>query len=158
MQHIVIQPGELTLAQLRDVHRQHIPISLSPDAFEAIHAAEKVVLGVIAENRTVYGINTGFGLLANTKIDVSELELLQRSIVLSHAAGIGNTSEARERLWRVRPLTATERARDRRRSESRVEHACLDGCDGCRLAGRQRKAAAGCCRRRSAGQEWDCCV
>jgi histidine ammonia-lyase len=90
MQHIVIQPGELTLAQLRDVHRQHIPISLSPDAFEAIHAAEKVVLGVIAENRTVYGINTGFGLLANTKIDVSELELLQRSIVLSHAAGIGN--------------------------------------------------------------------
>ncbi|WP_293750074.1 histidine ammonia-lyase [uncultured Paraglaciecola sp.] len=90
MQHIVIQPGELTLAQLRDVHRQHIPISLSPDAHEAIHAAEKVVLGVIAENRTVYGINTGFGLLANTKIDVSELELLQRSIVLSHAAGIGN--------------------------------------------------------------------
>ena len=90
MQHIVIEPGELTLAQLRDVHRQHIPISLSPDAHAAIHAAEKVVLGVIAENRTVYGINTGFGLLANTKIDVSELELLQRSIVLSHAAGIGN--------------------------------------------------------------------
>jgi histidine ammonia-lyase len=72
------------------VHRQHIPIALSPDAHDAIHQAEKVVLDVIAQDRTVYGINTGFGLLANTKIDVSELELLQRSIVLSHAAGIGN--------------------------------------------------------------------
>ena len=90
MQSIVIQPGQLTLSQLRDVQRQHIPISLSPDAHNAIHKAEKVVLDVIAQDRTVYGINTGFGLLANTKIDVSELELLQRSIVLSHAAGIGN--------------------------------------------------------------------
>jgi histidine ammonia-lyase len=88
MQSIVIQPGQLTLAQLRDVQRQHIPISLSPDAHAAIHKAEKVVLDVIAQDRTVYGINTGFGLLANTKIDVSELELLQRSIVLSHAAVI----------------------------------------------------------------------
>jgi len=34
MQHIVIQPGQLTLSQLRDVHRQHIPISLSPDAHD----------------------------------------------------------------------------------------------------------------------------
>jgi histidine ammonia-lyase len=90
MEHIVIQPGQLTLSQLRDVQRKHIPISLSSDAFDAIHKAEKVVLDVIAQDRTVYGINTGFGLLANTKIDVSELELLQRSIVLSHAAGIGN--------------------------------------------------------------------
>jgi histidine ammonia-lyase len=90
MQRIVIQPGQLTLSQLRDVHRQQIPIALSPDAHEAIHKAEQVVLEVIEQDRTVYGINTGFGLLANTKIDVSELELLQRSIVLSHAAGIGN--------------------------------------------------------------------
>jgi len=51
---------------------------------------EKVVLNVIKENRTVYGINTGFGLLANTRINVDELELLQRSIVLSHAAGTGD--------------------------------------------------------------------
>lgn len=90
MDRMVIQPGHLTLSQLRDVQRKHIPISLSPDARDAIHKAEKVVLDVIAQDRTVYGINTGFGLLANTKIEVSELELLQRSIVLSHAAGIGD--------------------------------------------------------------------
>ena len=44
---------------------------------------------VIAEDRTVYGINTGFGLLANTRIAPEDLETLQKSIVLSHAAGIG---------------------------------------------------------------------
>jgi histidine ammonia-lyase len=44
---------------------------------------------VIADNKTVYGINTGFGLLANTRIAPDDLEVLQKSIVLSHAAGIG---------------------------------------------------------------------
>jgi histidine ammonia-lyase len=90
MPHLEIHPGELTLAQLRQVQRQHIHISLAPESHANIHAAEQVVLDVIKQNRTVYGINTGFGLLANTKIAPTELELLQRSIVLSHAAGIGN--------------------------------------------------------------------
>ena len=76
MHHIVIQPGQLTLSQLRDVHRQHIPISLSADAHEAIHKAERVVLDVIAQDSTFYAINTGFGPLANSKSDVSALELL----------------------------------------------------------------------------------
>lgn len=47
------------------------------------------VASVLSEGRVVYGINTGFGLLANTRIDLDDLETLQRSIVLSHAAGIG---------------------------------------------------------------------
>ena len=83
-------PGTLTLEQLREVHRHHIHLSLDESAIPAINAAEQVVLNVIKENRTVYGINTGFGLLANTRINVDELELLQRSIVLSHAAGTGD--------------------------------------------------------------------
>ncbi|MCC2617481.1 histidine ammonia-lyase [Aestuariibacter halophilus] len=87
---LTLQPGTLTLEQLRDVHRHHVPLSLAEDAKAGIHAAEQTVLDVIKQDRTVYGINTGFGLLANTRIDVSELELLQRSIVLSHAAGTGD--------------------------------------------------------------------
>ena len=83
-------PGTLTLDQLREVHRSHVHLSLDESAVPAINAAEQVVLNVIKENRTVYGINTGFGLLANTRINVDELELLQRSIVLSHAAGTGD--------------------------------------------------------------------
>lgn len=94
MKTIIVQPGELTLDHMREVNRRHIPISLAPSAANNIHLAEQAVLNVIRENRTVYGINTGFGLLANTKIEVDELELLQRSIVLSHAAGIGKFMDA----------------------------------------------------------------
>ncbi|MCS5807817.1 aromatic amino acid lyase [Klebsiella pneumoniae subsp. pneumoniae] len=41
------------------------------------------------KGRTAYGINTGFGLLAQTRISTEDLENLQRSLVLSHAAGVG---------------------------------------------------------------------
>lgn len=90
MDTLTLVPGTLTLKQLRTVFRQHVSLSLDDSAKAAIQAAEQTVLDVIKENRTVYGINTGFGLLANTRIDVDELELLQRSIVLSHAAGTGD--------------------------------------------------------------------
>lgn len=90
MDTLTLIPGTLTLSQLRTVFRQHVSLSLDDSAKAAIQAAEQTVLDVIKENRTVYGINTGFGLLANTRIDVDELELLQRSIVLSHAAGTGD--------------------------------------------------------------------
>ena len=83
-------PGQLTLADLRRVSRETgLQLQLDPSAHAAIDASAATVARVLAENRTVYGINTGFGLLANTKIAPEELELLQRSIVLSHAAGIG---------------------------------------------------------------------
>lgn len=93
-EHMILRPGELTLADLRRVWREHQAISLAPDCIEGIHAAEHTVTQVLAEGRTVYGINTGFGLLANTRIEAEELETLQRSIVLSHAAGIGDFMQA----------------------------------------------------------------
>ncbi|MFS1702426.1 histidine ammonia-lyase [Alteromonas sp. AMM-1] len=90
MKSLTLIPGTLTLEQLRTVFREHVELALDDSAKTGIQAAEQTVLDVIKENRTVYGINTGFGLLANTRIDVNELELLQRSIVLSHAAGTGD--------------------------------------------------------------------
>ena len=86
---LMIVPGKLTLSELRHISRRHVKLSLDPAAVADIHASTEVVNGVIAEDRTVYGINTGFGLLANTRIAAEDLEELQRSIVLSHAAGIG---------------------------------------------------------------------
>lgn len=65
---------------------------------------------MIAEGRTVYGINTGFGLLANTKIAPEDLEILQRSIVLSHAAGIGEfMSDETVRLMMVLKINSLAR-------------------------------------------------
>ncbi|OHX12269.1 histidine ammonia-lyase [Chromobacterium sphagni] len=89
-----IVPGQLTLADLRRVSRETgLQLQLDASAHAGIDASAATVARVLAEGRTVYGINTGFGLLASTKIATDELELLQRSIVLSHAAGIGAPME-----------------------------------------------------------------
>ncbi len=85
-----ITPGSLTLAQLRRVSREPVKLSLNKSAHAGIQRSSDTVQQIIAEDRVVYGINTGFGLLASTRIANDELELLQRSIVLSHAAGIGD--------------------------------------------------------------------
>jgi histidine ammonia-lyase len=91
MHTLTIQPGQMTLAQLRALALSPVELVLDPSSHEAIHASAAAVSRVIhiQQGRVVYGINTGFGLLANTRIAPEDLELLQRSIVLSHAAGIG---------------------------------------------------------------------
>jgi histidine ammonia-lyase len=45
---------------------------------------------IVAVGDAAYGINTGFGLLAQTRIPTEQLELLQRNLLLSHAAGVGD--------------------------------------------------------------------
>ncbi len=86
---ITLTPGSLTLSELRGISRAPTQLQLHPESLAAINSSAAVVQKVLDEGRTVYGINTGFGLLANTKIAPADLELLQRSIVLSHAAGTG---------------------------------------------------------------------
>jgi len=89
MKSFTLQPGHLTLAQLREIHRQPVTLVLTESAAAAIDASVGCVEHILAEGRTAYGINTGFGLLASTRIAPHDLEKLQRSLVLSHAAGIG---------------------------------------------------------------------
>lgn len=89
MLELTLVPGELTLAQLRQISRGKVKLSLDQQAIAGIHASTQVVNDIIAEDKAVYGINTGFGLLANTRIATEDLDELQRSIVLSHAAGTG---------------------------------------------------------------------
>ena len=89
-------------ADLRRVWREPVELSLAAECYAGIDAAAATVARVIAEGRVVYGVNTGFGLLASQRISPAELELLQRSIVLSHAAGVGAPmSEALVRLLLV---------------------------------------------------------
>jgi histidine ammonia-lyase len=86
---LTLKPGTLTLAQLRAIHAAPVRLQLDASAAPAIDASVACVEQIIAEDRTAYGINTGFGLLASTRIASHDLENLQRSLVLSHAAGIG---------------------------------------------------------------------
>ncbi|MFV8909618.1 histidine ammonia-lyase [Enterobacter hormaechei] len=89
MNALTLTPGSLTLKQLRHVWRQPVTLSLDESAHRAINDSVACVEAIVAEGRTAYGINTGFGLLAQTRIATHDLENLQRSLVLSHAAGVG---------------------------------------------------------------------
>lgn len=90
MNNYTMKPGRVSLADWRRLAKDSsLQLELSPECYGAIDIAADCVKRVLIEGRTVYGVNTGFGLLANTRIQPDELELLQRSIVLSHAAGVG---------------------------------------------------------------------
>ena len=89
MKSLTLIPGQLSLSQLRDVYSHPLNITLDSSAFAAIDESVACVNAILAEGRTAYGINTGFGLLAQTRISTEDLENLQRSLVLSHAAGVG---------------------------------------------------------------------
>lgn len=82
-------PGRLSLQDIRQVIFQRHSCSLARACFAKIDAANKTVEAVIAKNEIVYGINTGFGSLANQVISSENLQQLQRNIVLSHACGTG---------------------------------------------------------------------
>src|SRR6266545_4395563 len=84
-----LSPGRLTLDQLRSAWIHPVAVTLERDARARVDAAADAVAGVIAEGRIVYGVNTGFGLLARTHIDATRLAELQRALVLSHSAGTG---------------------------------------------------------------------
>ena len=89
MAELTLIPGRLTLAQLRSIYQAPAIVTLDASASAPIDASVACVEQILAENRTAYGINTGFGLLASTRIASADLENLQRSLVLSHAAGVG---------------------------------------------------------------------
>jgi histidine ammonia-lyase len=89
MKKLEIQGGKLSLAELRCISENQLPLELAPQSIPAIEKSVATVREIITSGRVIYGINTGFGLLANTIIPENELEKLQHSIVLSHAAGVG---------------------------------------------------------------------
>ena len=84
-----LTPGRLTLADLHTQWRRPSSVTLDPAAWPAIEASAETVAAVVREQRTVYGITTGFGSLAKTSIPADQVTELQRRLVLSHCAGVG---------------------------------------------------------------------
>jgi histidine ammonia-lyase len=88
-----LDPGHVTLSTLREIHGGATQLRLSTRAEGLVTAARSAVDNAVGDGGTYYGINTGFGLLANTRIANHDLAELQRRIVLSHAAGTGPSLE-----------------------------------------------------------------
>jgi histidine ammonia-lyase len=79
----------LNFTQLRDLSRGGLVLAISQDAYAAIDRGSAAVAQIVKRGQPAYGVNTGFGRLAQTHIPNDQLELLQRNLVLSHAVGVG---------------------------------------------------------------------
>ena len=84
-----LAPGALTLESLRGFALSREPLVLDREARSRLDAGAKTVQRIVSKGEPVYGINTGFGKLAQTHIAADQLELLQRNLVLSHSVGVG---------------------------------------------------------------------
>jgi len=85
---ILLVPGQVALAQWRAV-LQGAPVAFDGSSAEAVRRSAATIDAIIAKGEPVYGVNTGFGKLASVRIGREDLATLQRNIVLSHAAGVG---------------------------------------------------------------------
>ncbi len=90
----ILTPGQVDLALLRRIHAGGLTLSLDPATLDGMRAAQAAVRAIVENDEVVYGINTGFGKLASTRIGNDHLAELQRNLVLSHSVGTGAPLDA----------------------------------------------------------------
>ena len=115
-------PGQLSLAQLRDLGAAGHVIALDEACRTGIRASAALVQQAAAGDAAVYGVNTGFGKLANQRIGHEDLATLQLNLLRSHAVGVGEPL-APEVVRLILLLKATSLAR----GYSGVREAVVDG-------------------------------
>jgi histidine ammonia-lyase len=84
-----LDPTAIDLSALRQLWGG-VSCKLDDASMDRIRASAAAVERIVASGETVYGINTGFGLLANTRIPPERLAELQRNLILSHSCGLGD--------------------------------------------------------------------
>ena len=89
MSSIAIDGHSLTLETLFLVAREKINVNITPEAIERMNKSRNCVEELIKANKVIYGVNTGFGKLADVHIPADEIEELQKNLVLSHSCGTG---------------------------------------------------------------------
>ena len=85
----LLRPGRLTLDGLLAIHAGSTTLELDPGALPGVKAAAAIVQRAAAGNAPVYGVNTGFGKLASTRIGEGDLATLQVNLIRSHSVGVG---------------------------------------------------------------------
>lgn len=90
----VLMPGKVRLAALEAIWRGGLSAQLDRAARPAVEAAHRLVARAAAGHTAVYGVNTGFGKLANVRIPAERTAELQRNLILSHCCGVGEALDA----------------------------------------------------------------
>jgi histidine ammonia-lyase len=86
---VKLDPEKVSLEQLRELW-SGAEASLDEGSMERIATSAAAIERILSGGQTVYGVNTGFGLLANTRIPDDRLAELQTNLILSHSAGLGD--------------------------------------------------------------------
>jgi histidine ammonia-lyase len=86
---VVLDGNNLSLGRACAVARRRVSVEVARPARERVRAARAQVERTVARDAAVYGLNTGFGRLANTRIEKTRLTELQRNLLFSHAVGVG---------------------------------------------------------------------
>jgi len=89
MRTVIVSGDPLTIEDVVDVALARVKVELGPDVPARMRASRDVVTAAIQGTHAVYGVNTGFGALADTRVGEQDLATLQRAIVMSHAAATG---------------------------------------------------------------------
>ena len=84
-----VRPGTLRGADARAILRADASVTIDPQARAAVDRAAALVAAIAQGDVSVYGVNTGFGKLAQTRIPREALSELQHNLVISHACGVG---------------------------------------------------------------------
>ncbi|WP_336036993.1 histidine ammonia-lyase [Halobacterium yunchengense] len=100
---VVVDGETLTPAAVEAVARDDAAVRIAGDAREAVRRSRERVVDVLDAGDPVYGVNTGFGQLVDTRVPREDLEALQRNLLRSHAAGAGRELDREE----VRALLVT---------------------------------------------------
>ncbi|MBX2856701.1 MAG: histidine ammonia-lyase [Rhodobacteraceae bacterium] len=91
---VVLKPAATPLSALEHLWRENAAAELDQTARPAVEAAAGLVREAAEGDAAVYGVNTGFGKLANVKIAAQDTETLQRNLILSHCCGVGEALDA----------------------------------------------------------------
>jgi len=86
---ITLTPGKTRLAELRRIYREELCAEIDVACRPRVEAAARIVAEAARGDVPVYGINTGFGKLASTRIPAQQTSQLQRNLILSHCCGVG---------------------------------------------------------------------
>ncbi len=86
---MLIEPGLLSLEQIQTIHAGGVSLQLANSCRAAVAASAAVVQAAATGDAPVYGVNTGFGKLANQRISQSQLDTLQLNLIRSHSVGVG---------------------------------------------------------------------
>lgn len=87
---VTLTPGAVSLAQMQMIYRHGHTVRLADSCLSAIEASSVTVQQAAAGDVPVYGVNTGFGKLASTRIAAEDTATLQRNLILSHCCGVGD--------------------------------------------------------------------